>query len=99
MDAITSAGTFEPIADVPISFNVEFVQDLPYSKGILSSKASGEPPLVLATSVFAALKHAILAAREDRGLFGAFQLDAPATVDQIALACGFVPERDFRLDA
>ena len=38
---------------------------------------------MLATSAFAALQHAIAAAREDAGLYGPFRLNAPATVDAI----------------
>lgn len=60
---------------------------------MLSSKASGEPPLVLSTSVFAALRHAIAAARSDAGLSLGFDLNAPATVDEIAIACGVSMER------
>lgn len=93
---VASNGTWEykpPCsADVPVEFNVEFLQNRPFAKGVLSSKASGEPPLVLATSVFVALKHAIAAAREDAGLQGAFQLNAPATVDVIKQACGVTAE-------
>lgn len=36
--------------DVPLEFNVEFLQGTNFNKGILSSKASGEPPLLLALS-------------------------------------------------
>ena len=55
----------------------------------------GEPPLVLATSVFAALRHAVHAARVGAGLgAGPFVLDAPATVDRIAAACNGPGDRD-----
>jgi xanthine dehydrogenase/oxidase len=52
-----------------------------------SAKVIGEPPLVLAVSAFFALKQAILAAREDAGQAGWFELDAPATVARIREAC------------
>jgi xanthine dehydrogenase/oxidase len=55
--------------------------------GIVSSKAVGEPPLVLAASVFFALKRAIAAARSDAGLPVPFDLEAPATVERIRQAC------------
>ena len=58
-----------------------------FEKGILSSKASGEPPLVLATSVAMAVRHAVSAARKDAGLSGFFRLDAPMTVEVIQEAC------------
>ncbi len=54
---------------------------------LLSSKEVGEPPLVLATSVFLAVKAAVRASRLDRGLDGLFRLDAPATVQQVRRAC------------
>ncbi len=52
--------------------------------GIQSSKSSGEPPLVLANTVFFAIKHAIAAARAG-GAWPA--LDSPATVERIRMAC------------
>merc|ERR1712070_1291209 len=53
--------------DVPLKFDVEFFQR-PFTEhggGIASSKASGEPPLVLASSVFCAVRQAIAAARSE----------------------------------
>jgi indole-3-acetaldehyde oxidase len=76
--------------DVPLEFDVEFFQR-PHIEGInvMSSKASGEPPLVLATSVFCAVRYAIAAGRKEFGLGNAFfQLDAPATPRDIALLIG-----------
>ncbi|MGR9013421.1 MAG: molybdopterin cofactor-binding domain-containing protein [Gammaproteobacteria bacterium] len=49
---------------------------------IFSAKEVGEPPMVLANSVFFALKAAIRASRIERGLSGLFRLDAPATVQE-----------------
>ena len=54
---------------------------------VLSSKEVGEPPLVLATSVFLAVKAAVRASRLERGLDGLFRLDAPATVQEVRRAC------------
>jgi len=47
----------------------------------------GEPPLVLATTVFFAIKLAVSAARKDAGIDGQFQLDSPATAERIRMAC------------
>ena len=47
----------------------------------------GEPPLLLATTVFFAIKDAIKAARAENGLKGRFDLDSPATVERIRMAC------------
>lgn len=74
--------------DVPGEFTVEFLQDAPFNKGILSSKASGEPPLVLACSVATAVRGAIRAARADAGNKEWFDLPLPMTVDLIQSACG-----------
>jgi xanthine dehydrogenase large subunit len=70
-------------SDVPEAFHVklwergENVED-----SIFRSKAVGEPPLMLATSVFFAIRDAVAAAR------GATpKLDAPATPERILFAC------------
>ncbi|QKW33214.1 molybdopterin-dependent oxidoreductase [Actinomadura sp. NAK00032] len=54
---------------------------------LLSAKEVGEPPLVLATSVFLAVKAAVRASRLERGLDGLFRMDAPATVGEVRRAC------------
>lgn len=59
---------------------------------LLSSKEVGEPPLVLATSVFFAIKSAIRASRLERDRSGLFQFDAPATVQEIRRALDLEPE-------
>jgi xanthine dehydrogenase/oxidase len=54
---------------------------------IQSSRTVGEPPLILANTVFFAIKHAILAARQDGGDDRWFELESPATVERIQAAC------------
>jgi len=92
---VISDGTWEykiPCAqDVPLELNVEFFPR-PFDEGIMSSKASGEPPLVLATSVFCALRQAVAAGRKEFGKTGHFRMDAPSTPRDIALAIGAGPE-------
>ncbi|KVI09438.1 [2Fe-2S]-binding [Cynara cardunculus var. scolymus] len=61
--------------------------DAPNDKAIHSSKAVGEPPFFLATSVFFAIKDAIVAARAESGCHGWFPLDNPATPERIRMAC------------
>jgi xanthine dehydrogenase/oxidase len=58
-----------------------------------SSRTTGEPPFVLGTSVFFAIKHAVAAARGDGGDDAWFELDAPATVQRIQKACSVSSER------
>jgi len=74
--------------DVPLNFNVEFMKDSKWDTGILKSKSTGEPPLVLAVSVAMAVRHAIDSARKDAGLSAFYILDAPFTPDVIQAACG-----------
>jgi xanthine dehydrogenase/oxidase len=54
---------------------------------IFSAKEVGEPPLVLANSVFFAIKGAIRASRLERKLDPLFRFDAPATVQEVQRAC------------
>jgi xanthine dehydrogenase/oxidase len=78
---------------IPLEFNVDLfpkkdaplVPDNPFE--LLSSKEVGEPPLVLAVTAYFALKHAVLAARQDRGHSEWFFLEAPATVQRVREAC------------
>ena len=74
--------------DVPIDMRVSYLGNAKHEAFVLSSKASGEPPLVLSTSAFMALRDCIASARKDNGLEEEFfQLNAPALVDDIASAC------------
>uniref|UniRef100_A0A7R9YWD4 xanthine dehydrogenase n=1 Tax=Chlamydomonas euryale TaxID=1486919 RepID=A0A7R9YWD4_9CHLO len=84
-------GTYKipSVNDIPIDFRVELLSNVPNSRAIHSSKAIGEPPFFLGSSVFFALKEACYAAREDAGLGAAwFRLDAPATPERLRMACG-----------
>ncbi|MEO1594523.1 MAG: molybdopterin cofactor-binding domain-containing protein [Pseudomonadota bacterium] len=77
--------------DIPLEFNVHLFprdeSDVPENPNdLLSAKDVGEPPLVLASSVFFAIKAAVRASRLERGLPGLFQMDAPATVQEIRAA-------------
>ncbi len=62
------------------------------TKGVAGSKATGEPPVVLASCVFSALRGAISAARADQGKDPWVRLDALATPKDIALAIGATPK-------
>ena len=61
--------------------------DAPNPHAVYSSKGIGEPPLFLASSVFFAIKDAVIAARKERGLSAVFKMDAPATAERIRMAC------------
>jgi len=95
--ALQSPGTwdYKPplLADMPAEWKVALLESGGFDKGFLSSKASGEPPLVLATSVMMALRHAVAAARtevfgSDSAAVHGFRLDAPATPERVHRACG-----------
>ncbi|KAJ4447027.1 hypothetical protein ANN_09015 [Periplaneta americana] len=74
-------------ADIPVEFNVSLLKEAPNKHAVYSSKAVGEPPLFLASSIFFAIKEAIASARAERGIKGSFRLDSPATAARIRMAC------------
>nr|WP_274706893.1 molybdopterin cofactor-binding domain-containing protein [Allorhizobium sonneratiae] len=80
------------VSTVPIEMNVmlfprELAKNVPEDPHLLySSKEVGEPPLVLANTVFFAVKSAIRASRVERGLSPFFELPAPATVQAVRTA-------------
>ncbi|GAA6106195.1 aldehyde oxidase 6 isoform X1 [Tachysurus ichikawai] len=75
------------VCDVPLQFNVYLLSGSENPHAIYSSKGIGEPTLFLGSSVFFAIKDAVMAARKDVGLTGPFTLDSPATPEQVCLAC------------
>jgi xanthine dehydrogenase/oxidase len=84
-------GTYKiPTAnDIPIDFRVTLLRNSPCERTPLvhSSKAVGEPPFFLGTSVFWALKNAIYASREDSDMHGWFNLDLPCTPERLRMSC------------
>jgi xanthine dehydrogenase large subunit len=74
--------------DAPAIFNVRMLDNAPNKEAtIFRSKAVGEPPLMLATAVWNALKDAIAATAPEGGEGGtAVRLDAPATPERILAA-------------
>ncbi|KAJ9676130.1 hypothetical protein PVL29_024905 [Vitis rotundifolia] len=83
------------IDTIPKQFNVEILNSGQHKKRVLSSKASGEPPLLLAVSVHCATRAAIREARQQllrwTGLNksdSTFQLEVPATMPVVKKLCG-----------
>ena len=73
------------IGDTPVEFNVELLPESPNVEAtIYHSKAVGEPPLMLAISVWSALRDAVCSVADYRR---SPQLDAPATPEQVLAAC------------
>lgn len=74
-------------ADIPTEFNVSLLKGAPNPRAVYSSKAVGEPPLFMASSILFAIKEAIKDARRDEGLSDKFDLVSPATSGRIRMAC------------
>jgi xanthine dehydrogenase/oxidase len=99
--ALYSDGTWDykppGTKSVPLEFNVRLHQmeryhpdtglPLDYAS-VNGSKGIGEPPLVLAATVYFAVKHAIVAARRERGNTEWPEITAPATVGRVQDAIG-----------
>ncbi|KAG0608809.1 hypothetical protein M758_8G134400 [Ceratodon purpureus] len=93
---VVSDGTWTykpPTLDIiPQSFNVELYKSPVHKDRIFSSKAVGEPPLLLAGSVYSAIWSAIRAARKDYkgsdGCGDVFEFNTPATMDKVKKLCG-----------
>jgi len=66
---LLTEGTWEykpPMAlDIPLDFSVTLLDNSPNNNGILRSKATGEPPYIIANSIYFALRMAISASRDD----------------------------------
>lgn len=74
-------------ADIPGELNVSLLRSSSNPKAVYSSKAVGEPPLFLASSIFFAIKNAIYDARKEENLDDQFDLVSPATSARIRVAC------------
>ncbi|KAM7259417.1 hypothetical protein ACFE04_015158 [Oxalis oulophora] len=96
---VVSDGTWTykiPTMDtIPKQFNVEILNSGDHQNRVLSSKASGEPPLLLAASVHCATRDAVREARQQLrtwsgqdGTDEAFQLDVPAILPVVKELCG-----------
>lgn len=74
-----------PVAgDVPEHFNVALFENQNSRPTPFRSKATGEPPLMLALSTFFALRDAVSATANHRKVV---HMDAPATPERILMAC------------
>ncbi|MBH2019796.1 MAG: xanthine dehydrogenase molybdopterin binding subunit [Burkholderiales bacterium] len=70
--------------DIPEHFKVDLWPEPNREDNVFGSKAVGEPPLMLAISVFEALRDAVASARPDARV----QLEAPATAENVLRALG-----------
>ncbi|GAD20840.1 xanthine dehydrogenase molybdopterin binding subunit [Acidovorax sp. MR-S7] len=74
--------------DVPAHFRVDLWPEANREDNVGGSKAVGEPPFMLAVSVYEALRNAIAAGR---GCGGRVELTAPATAENVLRALGRLP--------
>ncbi|MDD0810574.1 xanthine dehydrogenase molybdopterin binding subunit [Curvibacter sp. RS43] len=72
--------------DIPAHFKVDLWPEPNREDNVFGSKAVGEPPFMLAISVFEALKDAVAQARARAGRPGAVCLEAPATAEHVLQA-------------
>lgn len=71
--------------DIPEHFNVDLWPEPNREDNVFGSKAVGEPPFMLAISVFEALRDAVAQVnQEDQTV----QLKAPATAENVLMALG-----------
>ena len=74
---------------MPIDFRVRLLKDNANPAAVHSSRAIGEPPLFLGSTVFFAAKEAIRSARIDCGKADeSFELHTPLTSERIRMSCG-----------
>ncbi|PVD33597.1 hypothetical protein C0Q70_04854 [Pomacea canaliculata] len=66
--------------DLPIDFRVNLLRNAPNPLGVLRSKATGEPPVVLSSSALFAIKRCVEAARAEMGHDTYFPLSRFASV-------------------
>jgi xanthine dehydrogenase large subunit len=78
--------------DVPVHFQVDLWPEANREDNVFGSKAVGEPPFMLAISVFEALRDAVAQARSDGKVV---RLEAPATAENVltALQTRSIPAR------
>ena len=78
--------------DIPEHFKVELLEEPNHEDNVGGSKAVGEPPFMLAISVYEALRHAIGSHHAKRGqAHTPVQLQAPATAEHVLKALQSLP--------
>uniref|UniRef100_A0A7N0USU0 indole-3-acetaldehyde oxidase n=2 Tax=Kalanchoe fedtschenkoi TaxID=63787 RepID=A0A7N0USU0_KALFE len=100
-ETVIADGTWNykiPTVDtIPKKLNVEIVNSGNHKKRVLSSKASGEPPLLLSASIHCATRAAVREARKQLASWSGideesatlFNLPVPATMPVVKELCGF----------
>lgn len=95
-DVTTGPGTYKipGFKSIPVDLRTHLLRNAPNVRAVHSSKAVGEPPFFLGSSVFFAIKEAVTAARTERAdnepelaSNVPFRMDSPATSARIRMAC------------
>jgi len=75
--------------DIPIEMNVHLYPNFANADCVQNSRGLGEPPICLSVGVIFALKDAIIASREENGVFQHDDMDIrlPMTCEAIRMAC------------
>ncbi|KAF6205375.1 hypothetical protein GE061_019546 [Apolygus lucorum] len=80
--------------DIPVDFRVMFRRNSTNPKGVLGSKATGEPPLCMTMSLQHALRQALRSARVESGLPDEwFDYHQPCTFEKTLLTSGTSPKQ------
>src|SRR5262249_58175600 len=87
MTSAPSTYKIPAVHDCPVDFRVRLFKNVNHEDTILRSKAVGEPPLLLAFSVFFAIRDAVASVADDRVNP---PLNAPATAEEILRAVDYV---------
>ena len=74
-------------SDVPLDMRVAFLPDSSNPRAIYSSKGIVEPSLLLAVSVFFAVKQPCMVYRQRQGFTDYYAFHSPATVERFRMAC------------
>lgn len=69
--------------DVPARWRIDFWPEANREDNVHGSKAVGEPPFMLAVSVWEAIRDAVASARADQGLKSPMVMNAPATPERV----------------
>ncbi|MEJ2804531.1 xanthine dehydrogenase molybdopterin binding subunit [Comamonadaceae bacterium PP-2] len=79
--------------DIPEHFKVALWPEPNREDNVFGSKAVGEPPFMLAVSVWEALRDAVASARSrSNPAGGPLEMDAPATAERVLRALGGIPD-------
>ena len=88
--ALLSSGTWEykppSSQDIPEVFNISMLKNMPNQVGILSSKAVGEPPLLLSCGVLSAVRDALSSYENGKRASSFIRLDAPSPISKVGVA-------------